>query len=198
MNTGIASYGSAREYLMFQKLKTDSCKVIIWQYCSNDMPENNSFIENGNQLKVSTEAEYQFGCKRNFLQSNYYPFKYSFEIFGHQFRREINRNKFENRPKFEMANQVDIFFSIVELLQEDFKGEIIIFNLESFETTDKYYLAFKKYVEEHHLEKIQLIDFSKILNEDDYFIIDDHINASGHKKVSEAIFRKIKSESNGI
>ena len=194
LNTGIVSYGTAREYLMFQKLKTDSCQTIIWQYCSNDMRENQSFLENGNQLKISSEREYQFRYKRNFLQSNYYPFKYCFETFAHQIRKAKKRKK-QEIPSLELSNQVDNFFNIVRLLQEDFKGEIIIFNLESFETTDKYYLAFRKYVEEHHLEKIHLIDFSKILNEDDYFIIDDHINVSGHQKVSEAIFRKIQSES---
>lgn len=194
LNTGIVSYGTAREFLMFQKLKTDSCKTIVWQYCSNDIRENQSFLENGNQLDISSEREYQFRCKRNFLQSNYYPFKYGFETFAHQIRK-VKQPKNVELPSFELSKQVDYFFTIVKLLQADFAGEIIIFNLESFETTDEYYLAFKKYVEENHLERIQLIDFSKILNEDDYFIIDDHINVSGHQKVSEAIFRKIKRES---
>ena len=45
-----------------------------------------------------------------------------------------------------------------------------------------------------YLEKIKLINFSKILNEDDYFIIDDHINVSGHQKVSDAILKIIQSE----
>ena len=44
LNTGIVSYGTAREFLMFKKIKTDSCKTIVWQYCSNDMRENKSFI----------------------------------------------------------------------------------------------------------------------------------------------------------
>lgn len=45
------------------------------------------------------------------------------------------------------------------------------------------------------MKKIQLIDFLNKLNQDDYFIIDDHINVSGHQKVSKAIFRKLQSES---
>ena len=197
LNTGIVSYGTAREFLMFQKLKTDSCQTIIWQYCSNDYRENYSFLENGNQLKISSEREYQFRYKRNVLQSNYYPFKYCFETFAHQIRKVIKPKKQEIQP-LELPNQVDNFFSIIKLMQEGFKGEIIIFNLESFDTTDKYYLAFKKYVEENHLEKIQLIDFSTILEKEDYFIIDGHINASGHQKVSEAIFRKIQSGSKNM
>ena len=194
LNTGIASYGSAREYLMFSKVKNDSCKTVIWQYCANDMLENQSFLENGNQLKVSSEEGYEFVCKRNFIQASYYPFKFSFEIFAHQFRRIKGRNKFKNQPKFEISEQVNNFFSIVKLLQEDFAGEIIIFNLESNKTTDKYFLAFKNYLKNNHLEKIKLINFSKILNEDDYFIIDDHINVSGHQKVSDAILKIIQSE----
>ncbi|MFK8009429.1 MAG: hypothetical protein AB8H03_23915 [Saprospiraceae bacterium] len=194
LNTGIVSYGTAREYLMFQKLKTDSCQTIIWQYCSNDLRENQSFLENGNQLKISSEREYQFRYKRNFLQSNYYPFKYCFETFAHQIRK-IKEPKKEEVQSLKLSHQIDNFFKIVKLLQEGFKGEIIIFNLESFDTTDEYYLAFKKYVKKNHLGKIQLIDFSTILEKQDYFIIDGHINVSGHQKVSEAIFRKIQRES---
>jgi hypothetical protein len=48
------------------------------------------------------------------------------------------------------------------------------------------------------LQKIQLIDFSKILNQDDYFIIDGHINVSGHQKVSDTILKIIQSESETI
>ena len=192
LNTGIVSYGTAREYLMFQKLKTDSCNTIILQYCSNDLRENQSFVENGNQLEISSEEEYQFKYKRNFLQANYYPFKFCFETIGHQFRRSRHRQKFKNMLHIEFQKQIENFFSIVELLIEEFDGEIIIFNLESHNTTDKYFLAFKKYVEEHHLEKIQLIDFSKVLNEYDYFIIDGHINVSGHRKVSDTILENMK------
>ena len=195
LNTGIVSYGTAREFLMFKKIKTDSCKTIVWQYCSNDMRENKSFIENRNQLKISSEEEYQFKYKRNFLQANYYPFKYCFETLGHQFRRARHRQKFRDLPKVDLPKQIDYFFSIIKLLQEDFDGKIIIFNLESFDTTDQYYLAFKRYVEENNLEHIQLMDLSSILKKEDYFIIDGHINVSGHQKVSEAIFRKIESES---
>lgn len=197
LNTGIVSYGSAREYLMFKKLKTDSCQTLIWQYCSNDMRENQSFLENDNQLKISSKREYQFRYKRNFLQANYYPFKYSFETFAHQIRKAIRQKKTDHQS-LPLSSQVNNFFSIVKLLQQDFDGKIIIFNLESYETTDKYFLAFKKYIEENHLEKIRVIDFSGILKKGDYFIIDGHINASGHRKVSEAILEKIQEEVNII
>ncbi len=194
LNTGIVSYGTAREFLLFQKLKTDSCQTIIWQYCSNDDRENKSFVENGDQLEISSEREYQFRYKRNFLQSNYYPFKYCFETLAHPIRKVTKRRK-EGVPSLELASQVDHFFRIIQLMQAGFKGKIIMFNLESFETTDIYYVAFKKYVEENHLEKIQLIDMSTILEQEDYFIIDGHINVLGHQKVSEAIFRKMQSKS---
>lgn len=189
LNTGIVSYGTARQYLMFNKLKIDSCKTIILQYCSNDMRENQSFVENGYQLKISSEEEYQFRYKRNFLHANYYPFKFSFESFAHQIRRLEKPKEYE---PVELLDQVSNFFAIVKLLKEVFDGEIIIFNLESYDTTDKYFLAFKKYMEEHHLEKIQLIDFSKKLKENDYFIIDGHINVSGHQKVSDEIGKILK------
>lgn len=191
LNTGIVSYGSAREYLLFKKLKTDSCQVLIWQFCSNDVRENQSFLNHGNQLKISSKREYNFRYRRNFLQANYYPFKFSFEILAHQVRK-LWRKKKDDESNSEMIKEVETFFSILKLLQKDFTGKIILFNLESFKTTDKYFLAFEKYIKEHQLEKIDLINFSEILNEQDYYRIDGHINKTGHQKVSTAIKKKIE------
>jgi len=183
LNTGIVSYGSAREYLMFNQLKTDSCRTLIWQYCSNDKTENQSFIKNGNQLKISSKQEYQFSCYKNFIQKNYYPFKFIFESIAHQFRRTRHRKNFKS-DSIPMEEEVSNFFKIVMLLQQKFKGKIVIFNLESYQTSDILIKEFEKYVTANNLRNIHIIDTSKILKEKDYFTIDGHINVSGHKKVS--------------
>ena len=142
---------------MFQKLKTDSCQVLIWQFCSNDVRENQSFLDGGNQLKISSKQEYDFRYKRNFLQANYYPFKFSFEIFAHQIRM-LWRKKKDDCSNLVITKEVENFFSIVELLQKDFNGKIILFNLESFKTTDKYFLAFEQYTSPFQLHSLEDYD----------------------------------------
>ncbi len=46
LNAGISSYGTAREYLLFNKLDISNLKYLIIQYCSNDFLENQIFFMN--------------------------------------------------------------------------------------------------------------------------------------------------------
>jgi len=192
LNAGMISYGTAREYLLFQQLKTDSCKTIILQYCPNDAIENKLFLGNNNQLKISSERAYQFCCYRNVLLANYYPFKYIFEATAHQFRKLKFWDKHKN-PNIDLTTQTKNVFAIIELLQEDYKGKIVLFNLETMHTTNELFLEFEKYIKHHNLKNIQCIDFSKTLQQQDFNIIDEHINASGHEKIGTQIFELMEN-----
>lgn len=195
LNTAIISYGTARQFLLFQKLKTDSCKTLIWQYCPNDAIENQSFLENGNQLNISSKQEYRFCQYRNFLLAHYYPYKYTFETVAHQLRKLAFWKKKKNIT-INLHTQAKNFFAIVQLLQKDFQGEIIVLNLESSRTSDDLILEFEKYISQHGLENIRCLDFSKKLSTDDFNVIDEHLNAKGHQKIGNELFKNLQLESN--
>jgi hypothetical protein len=40
-----------------------------------------------------------------------------------------------------------------------------------------------------YIREMKLVDATSFLQPDDYYVIDDHLNASGHRKVAEAIAR---------
>lgn len=183
LNAGISSYGSAREFLMYKRLKSDSCKTIIWQYCPNDAEENKSFLDNKNQLHISSEEVYNSSCNRNFIRSNYYPFKLLFEGVSHSFRKFITKKVIESQ-KIDISSECLNFFKIISLLQKTFDGNIIVFNLESHSASNDFFLQAEKTLTS---KKITLIDFTKILTKEHYYKIDGHINSSGHQKIAHQL-----------
>jgi len=191
LNTGISSYGSAREYIMFQRLKKDSCKTIIWQYCPNDADENKYFLENKNLLDISSESEYNSACHKNFIKSSYYPFKLTFEGISHIFRK-LTRQKNSDYQPIDITTQCSNFFKIINLLQKNFNGKIIVFNIETHNTSDEFFLNAEKILASKKIENIQLIDFTKNLNKEDFYIIDGHMKASGHQKIGQTLFEILK------
>ena len=58
LNAGISSYGTAREIKLLERVDTSNLKYLVIQYCLNDDEENNTFVSNQNQLKVSDEKKY--------------------------------------------------------------------------------------------------------------------------------------------
>jgi len=191
LNLGIASYGTAREYLIFQKTKFDSCKLLIIQYCENDDVENREFIGNNFSLTISPQEKYIAAQNFNALRSSYFPFKYSFEFLG-----KIIRSIFRFKPSlpipiFDKKQNTKDFFRILALIQKDFRGKIIIFNLESYSTSDLVYKNFKEYLGLFPNQNIILFNASEVLGKEDYYRIDDHIKTSGHKKIATGIINLI-------
>lgn len=195
LNTGIISYGTAREFEMFKRLNSDSTDLIIIQYCPNDAIENDAYVNNDNKLIISSEQRYHFAQNRNFLQSHYYPFKYIFEAIAHQLRKRVAHiGKQTPSKRISQENQISNFFKILELLQSRFNGHIIVFNISTKDTTSELIYGFSQYVKHNQLERIQCEDFSTILKDDDFHIIDEHLNASGHRKIGEHIYNLIHAD----
>ena len=81
LNAGISSYGTAREIKLLERIDTSNLKYLVIQYCLNDDEENNTFISNKNQLKVSDEKKYSETIKSQKEKQSYYPFKYLLEMY---------------------------------------------------------------------------------------------------------------------
>ncbi len=188
LNIGIASYGTAREYLLFQKAKSDSCKLLILQYCENDDVENRNFVENNFSLKISPKEKYTAAQNFNKLRNSYFPLKLSFEFGAKILKSVFKTNENTHPPKQQNDNKrVKYFFQILKLIQQNYDGRIIIFNLESYNTSDLVFQQFKKQLEDFPNQNISLFNASEILAKEDYYKLDDHINEQGHQKIANGI-----------
>ncbi len=198
LNTSIASYGTAREYLISQRIALDSCKVIIWQYSPNDAEENAFFLGNKNQLKISSEAIYNAACCKNFIRSHYYPFKFTFGILAYQINK-LFKPSTSLIESIDYSTQCSNFFKIVQLIQSNFKGNIFVFAIENPPLSNPFYTHAEPYMEQNNLKRIQIVDFSNTFTENDFYQIDGHLNKHGHKKVANTfiqIWGNYKNESN--
>ena len=59
LNTGISSYGTAREILLLRRLNIKNIKYIIIQYCRNDFDENKAYFSVGGHLNTVSNEEYE-------------------------------------------------------------------------------------------------------------------------------------------
>lgn len=200
LNTGISSYGTARERILMDRLRLDSCKVVFIQYCSNDLVENYMFSRNGGQLASEKDLKegYELYARMNILLKNYYPFKHVYWLlkgtmmytgFAAWLERMQNAGKAE--AEFSGNDHGMYLEKVLHSIRERYNGEIVLYYLDS---------AFPEEVS-GQLEKvasapglnIHWLDMSKAgLEETDYFLIDPHFNARGHRKVAETLISFIK------
>ena len=196
LNMGIASYGTAREYINLKKVNYSDSKVILLQFCTNDIVENRKFHENNLSLQISDKKTYDILTRHNQLNKSYYPFKYTFELIA-KLPRKLKKKFVKEESKqqeFDEARKdfVADFFGIVNLIQKGFSGKVIIFDLESCQTNESIFLEFKEYLDANPDANTFLLDTSTLFDKEDYYKVDDHLNSGGHQKLSEAIIDLIE------
>ena len=192
LNAGIVSYGTAREFLMLKRLQLDSCKLLVIQYCTNDASENKEFVENDFKLDISSEKVYKSACWEDFLHRNYYPFKFLFEGTAHQIKKLLFESKYANKTKISIEEQAYNFFKIMDEIQKTYKGEVLIFNLESHQTRDDVFKEFAKRLNQIGLENFHVLNMSLAISHTGYYVIDGHPNKKGHLQIATFIESKMK------
>jgi hypothetical protein len=76
LNTGISSYGTARETLLLRRVDTSNVRYIIVQYCANDDDENQKYIQNNYRLPISTKERLYLNATLKKQYQIYFPLKY--------------------------------------------------------------------------------------------------------------------------
>lgn len=188
LNAGISSYGTAREYLLLNRLDIDSLKFIVLQFCINDVGENDSFVKNGN-LKISNRKQYEKTVRNNESKKLYYPFKYvvsGLEKLVKKLRGLKNRQSHNK-------NTINDFFKIVKKIQDKTNVPVIILCLGDMASIKKSEVAFKDYINNYNLRNIYLLNLHENISPKHYFFFDSHINAEGHNEVADQVFKKYKS-----
>jgi hypothetical protein len=80
LNTGVSSYGTAREMIMLNRVARGRLKYLIIQYSDNDYDENRYFAGN-NQMNISSAEKYQQVCRFHQNNTRYYPGKHLLTLF---------------------------------------------------------------------------------------------------------------------
>ncbi|MFT6332074.1 MAG: lysophospholipase L1-like esterase [Lentimonas sp.] len=195
LNAAISSYGTARELLMLKQLDQSNLKYLVIQYCFNDGLENKKFVQGNYQLPISSEKVYQDVVDDHVNRLKYKPFDLSRMTIKHISR--IFRGKYRGTPTEEdQENLLKIVKKISTEVGPDVK--IILFEINGNNRNGPRTInILSELIKKEGLAKLEdqltLFNSSKVLDDEDYFILDDHMNKSGHQKIADKIMKIISS-----
>ncbi len=192
LNAGIASYGTARELLAFGRILHDSCKLLILQFCPNDVKENRLFVENGFSLDISPKAVFEKEVMWNKLYQVYFPLKYlhsAIYYFAQKIKsRPVSSGGVEASEKGELSpRELEDFFAILKKIKEEVDGNIVVFNLGMNITSPAVNEQFEAWLHEHPMDGVHVFPSTDYLTKGDYLTLDTHLTKSGNRKLAEGL-----------
>jgi hypothetical protein len=81
LNTGMSSYGTAREVASVKPLDKTNISTLVIQYCFNDADENEAFVNNDDHLRISPAGVYDSAIASLGWSRLYFPGKYACTLF---------------------------------------------------------------------------------------------------------------------
>ena len=195
LNTGISSYGTAREMMMLRRLNIENVEYLIIQYCRNDIDENKAYASLGGRLNIMSNDKYETIKKIDIdrYQSFFDPGTGVAARALENFTGAVSALLGENA---ETVNEIEAFRYVLSQNMDLIKDrKIIILDINGHNKYDNLFINnAKQNLEDLDLD-LRFIDVSEILNDDDYYVLDNHMRASGHQKVADAILRAIGAQS---
>lgn len=194
INMAMSSYGTARQVASLNLSNFEDIDYIIWQYADNDLKENKVFYSNKNYLPIMSEEEYNSVVEVYQNRKKYYFFKYTYTLFNGVYKNIKRKMSVGEEAKISnsIMQEEDYFINALSYLKKKYKNaNLVLFEINSTNRNDMSFIGSleKKYL--HKMEegffKVSLIDMSKNLTDDDYFVFDDHMNAQGHRAVSDKL-----------
>lgn len=223
LNVSCSSYGTAREFMLLNRLDLSNLKYLIIQYCTNDFEENRQFVDGGFRLKIHSREFYEAAVRNHAARIKYFPFLYSYTVlktawhrlFPHpasehpqqmtlqaslhtDFRTSHSPgNKFP--PSFTPEDSVRYFLEILKSKPELERAEIITLNISGpFYTTPSFIRTLSEIKIQqtypHHIRSMKAVDICGFVNRDDYYVLDCHLNEKGHRKIAHMLIAALKSD----
>ena len=120
----------------------------------------------------------------------YRPFDFSTKFIRHISRLIRGKyNEFKNTDRYEEMRVLSLILNKILIENRDIK--IILFELNGSNGNDaRFYQELFK--DKSLKDRVILLDSTKILTDNDYFILDDHINKNGHEKLAKEIIEFIE------
>lgn len=194
-NLGVSSYGTDREIRrLIQSNLISEIDTIVIQYCENDLNENEAV---GDEISYSNE---RMKFKDIFLAKKTLTATEKVSLILVSLRTAVSepfkflkRKLFAKTQKNSFAKHQIALNKVLKHYAPELKDKkILIFYLNGYEG---FYSDFPE-VNDLKINKISYFDFKKnILTKKDFFSIDGHLNAEGHKNLGLAIAKYLNLNS---
>jgi hypothetical protein len=184
LNTGISSYGTARELGMLQRVDRSRARFLLIQYCSNDFEENQEFIDSGGTLPARAREWFDMQVEGSKRGRRYHPGRFIESFLWSMWDQERGRNP-------GLSHQaLHYFLDVIERHPVDLSGmKIIIFQIESFPNDadpSRLEQVLADYPK-HRLSGAQTVKVQTALGPEHYIPLDGHMSAMGHRLVAERL-----------
>lgn len=194
LNTAVSSYGTARELKTLKRAPLNKAKFLIIQYCRNDYDENKAFLEHGNTLPTMSQAEYDKTAKKLDRKKRYYFGKHSVHLVK-SLAKSVKRSFKSAPPKAPSAfhqEETEAFVNALLHSPVDLSGlTVIVVELNELAANDGKFIGQlneRLAAKDHPLfDRLLALDLSNTLSPDDYYVLDDHLNARGHQVVARRL-----------
>jgi len=201
LNAAISSYGTAREIMMIRRIPTDRLQYLIIQYCGNDYEENLSYFLKQNKLHTMNAEKYQKLVEMDNQNKAYFFGKYLLMKINKKISEIRQPRKAEQKPI--NMDDVDLFINAIMQSNLDLKNvQIIVFIMNGRIAADNkdFPAALKERITRNdypgYIREMTVLDFSNILKDDHFYVLDDHLNKDGHLIVADVLYQTVTRLSN--
>jgi hypothetical protein len=194
LNAGVSSFGTAREMKLLDKLGYGYINTVIIQYHSNDFEENLKSIRNNFVLPISPKKTYD-SLKQNIADRvKYFPFKYLKGIaksFVYTMSASASTEDETVSDTLEARAFLDI---LVHSNIGRIASKVLVFKIDHGINNDGFIEAVDALVKypKYAGLNITTVRLDGLLNKDDYFILDAHINEKGHEKLAAKLSEYVR------
>ncbi len=196
LNAAMSSYGTARELALYERLSPRNVRALVIQYCDNDYEENRHLAERGS-LDITPEAGYRRLVLEHARDTRYYPFKHLRNFFSIA-RLALPWRRQPAPPADSNVPEARAFLDVLLHYRALVAGTpIVVLELNEHNRNDRRFvdaagllLHEPRYAALKPL--VSLIDVTPLLTQADFYVLDDHMRASGHAKVAKAVAAELR------
>ncbi|MEE8526513.1 MAG: hypothetical protein V3T72_21470, partial [Thermoanaerobaculia bacterium] len=202
LNAAVSSYGTVRELAILAEVDAGALRTLVIQYCDNDYRENQTFRDEG-ALSIMPEARYRRIVERRSKAARYYFGKHLVGIT----RRATGLRKASAKPSRAATSpdagarppdEAECFLHALAHAPVDLGGvRILVFEIDGYGVADgglitglRAYPADGPYAE--IARELVTIDLSAALGPGDFFVLDDHMTARGHRVVADKLVERLR------
>ncbi|MBX7139168.1 MAG: hypothetical protein K1X83_14430 [Oligoflexia bacterium] len=207
LNGSMPSYATVRELRVLDEVETSKTKVLVLQYCENDRHENATFAQNDGVLPIASEQVYTERVAETVTRQNqgYYPGKYLHRylpmLYG-TLRASSPELLDLKKARILAAHDAGLFLRALQGAAKSLGGlEIVVLHLSSY---NEYSLPFIPALQRRWAAmqkakrmpdlKLHFVRADQILDDDDFYRLDDHMRPQGHRKVAKLLAEVIKTK----
>jgi lysophospholipase L1-like esterase len=195
LNTGVSSYGTARELMLLDRVDRRETRYVLIQFCSNDFAENREFLASGT-LPRRTREWFDARVENDRARRRYYAGKFidlSLSTIRRGLERRVSTDSQQDVPGRSSKQFLEDLLKVIERHAVDLTAtEVIVFEMDFLSDYRQENAAYLQqllidYQARARLRNVRVVDVMKDFGPELFIPLDGHMNALGHRRVAERL-----------